>query len=182
MMVITLFNTLLGLPTVIIGLVLYSLFSRSGPLGFLNLLFTPEAILIGQIILALPILIALTISTSEKLDYRIIETAKSLGASKFQTMRLLFREGKIAFITVMMTAFGRVLTELGSAIMVGGNIKGYTRTMATTITLETSKGEIGKSIALGIILLLASLLINLIINLIYLRQQLFYGKKRVDPV
>lgn len=160
-----LFNSLLSLPTVIIGLFLYFLFSRNGPFGFFELLFTPSIIIIGEIMLSCPIIVALTVSSAENLDKRILETTKMLGASKIDTIKILFNEGKISFMIVIMTAFGRILTELGCALMVGGNIKEYTRTLTTAIILETQRGEFEKSMALGIILLLISLSVNILVNL-----------------
>jgi tungstate transport system permease protein len=160
--IITIFNTLLGLPTVVIGLILYALLSRRGPLGFLELLFSPSAIIIGEIILALPIIVALSIGLSQKIDVRVYETLKILHATKSQTLLIIFKEYKAQFILIVLTSFGRVITELGSSLIVGGNIKGLTRTLSGAITLETQKGELANAMAFGIALILLSLGVNII--------------------
>lgn len=157
---ITLFNTLMSLPTVVVGLFLYALISRRGPFGVLGLLFTPTAMIIGQFILATPIMIALTTSATQGVDPRIRSTAMVLGANPYQAAFALFLEARFAIIAAVVTGFGRVIGEVGAAMMLGGNIRGYTRTLATAIALETSKGEFGFALALGIILMTLALGVN----------------------
>jgi len=158
---ITLFNTLMAFPTVVVGLLLYSFISRQGPLGSLGLLFTPWAMVIGQFILATPIIIALTISATHGIDPRVRLTALSMGANSLQTAWTILSEARFALISAVITGFGRVITEVGCALMVGGNIRGYTRTMTTAIALETAKGEFAFAMALGFILLMVAFLINI---------------------
>ena len=157
---ITLFNTLMAFPTVVVGLLLYSFISRQGPLGPLGLLFTPWAMVIGQFVLATPIVVALTISATQGIDPRVRLTALSMGANTFQTALTVLSEARFALISAVIAGFGRVITEVGCALMVGGNIRGYTRIMTTAIALETSKGEFAFSLALGLILLMVAFLVN----------------------
>lgn len=154
-------QTLLALPTVVIGLVLYMLLSRQGPLGGLRLLFTQEAMIIGEAVLAFPILAALTLAAVQGADSRAAETARTLGASGFRTALTVLFEVRFAVIAAMVSGFGRVISEIGCAMMVGGNIAGVTRNITTAIALETSKGEFVQGIALGIVLVAIALLINL---------------------
>lgn len=160
--VIILLNTLMALPTVVVGLTVFSFISRQGPLGSLGLLYTPTAMILGQFILATPIVAALSFSAVQSTDPRVQETAVTLGASRFQTALTITSEAKFAITAAIVAGFGRVIAEVGSAMMLGGNIKGYTRTMTTTIALETSKGEFGLGIALGIILLIVAFTINIL--------------------
>ncbi|OGL41158.1 MAG: ABC transporter permease [Candidatus Schekmanbacteria bacterium GWA2_38_9] len=166
---ITVFNTLMALPTVVVGLFVYSLISRKGPLGVLDLLFTPRAIIIGEFILATPIIIALSISAIQGIDSRVKATAMTLGANPFQVAIAIVSEARFAILAAIIAGYGRVIAELGSALMLGGNIKGYTRTMATAIGLETSKGEFGFALAIGFILLIVAFSIN--ISLQYIQQK-----------
>ncbi|OGL42530.1 MAG: ABC transporter permease [Candidatus Schekmanbacteria bacterium GWA2_38_11] len=166
---ITVFNTLMALPTVVVGLFVYSLISRKGPLGVLGLLFTPKAIIIGEFILATPIIIALSISAIQGMDPRVRTTAMTLGANTLQVALVIVSEARFAIFAALIAGYGRVIAELGSALMLGGNIKGYTRTMATAIGLETSKGEFGFALALGFILLIVAFSIN--ISLQYIQQK-----------
>ncbi len=159
---ITLFNTLLSLPTVVVGLMVFGFISRQGPLGFMGLLFTPAAMVIGQFILAFPIITALTISAVQGLDRRIRPTALTLGANRYQTTLALLSEARFAIMAAIIAGFGRIIGEVGAAIMPGGNIKHYTRTITTAIALETSKGEFGFAIALGIILMVVAFSVNLL--------------------
>ena len=153
-------NTLMAVPTVVIGLTLYSLLYRQGFLGGLGLLFTPAAIALGQIVLATPIVAALTVSSVGELELEIKRTAMTLGASGFQALIAVARESRYALLVAFSAGFGRVIAEVGSAMMIGGNIRGYTRTMTTAIALETGKGEFGLGLALGIVLLLVALSVN----------------------
>jgi len=159
-------QTLYSLPTVTVGLLVFLLLSRSGPLGSLDLLFTPTGMVIGQTLLITPIMIGLTIAAIGAVGTQIRDTARSLGATEFQIILTVIKEAKPAVLAAVLLGFGRALSEVGVAMMIGGNIRGYTRVLTTAIALETSMGNIEFSIALGIILLSISLLINLILNLV----------------
>ena len=161
---VSLVNTLLALPTVVIGLIVYSLISRRGPLGIFGLLYTPLAMIIGQFILAVPIIIALTHSAVQGIDKRVRNTALTLGATEAQSAWTLIKEARYAVLAAVITGFGRVIAEVGAAMMLGGNIKGSTRVMTTAIALETAKGEFGFAIALGIILLFVAFSINILLH------------------
>mgnify|MGYP001083207500 CR=1 FL=1 len=166
---INLIQTFYSIPTVVVGLFVFLLFSRAGPLGGLNLLFTPTVMVIGQMILITPVLLGLTISALSGVDKAIPETARSLGASDFQTVAVVLKEARFAVMAAILLAFGRAISEVGLALMVGGNIRGFTRVFTTAISLETSKGDIELAIALGIILILIALIINLVLNRIQQR-------------
>ena len=159
--VITIFNTLMALPTTAVGLFCYAFLSRSGPLGFLGLLFTPSAIIIGEVILCFPIITAFAISVADGINPLVRDTAYTLGASRFQALRAAAGEGRIGFLCAIVSGFGRVIAEVGSAMMLGGNIRGHTRTIPTAIALETGKGEFALGMALGIILLVLALSVNI---------------------
>jgi tungstate transport system permease protein len=161
---INLIQTLYSLPTVTVGLLVFLFLSRSGPLGSLNLLFTPTGMVIGQTILITPIMIGLTIAALGGVGSQIRDTARSLGATEFQIIITVIKEAKPAVLAALLLGFGRALSEVGVAMMIGGNIRGYTRVLTTSIALETSMGNIEFSIALGIILLSISLIVNLIVN------------------
>lgn len=162
-------QTFFSIPTVTIGLFVFVLLSRAGPLGGLNLMFTPTAMVIGQMILVTPILLGLTISALSGVDEAILDTALSLGASKFQSMIVVLKEVRFAVMAAIIMGFGRTISEVGVALMVGGNIKGFTRVITTAISLETSKGELELSIALGIILIFLALIVNIVLNRIQQR-------------
>ena len=159
--VITLFNTLMAIPTVVIGLFVFSFISRQGPLGVLGLLFTPAAMVIGQFLLATPIVVALSYAAIQGIDPRVKMTALTLGARSHQVIITLLLEARFAIIAAVIAGFGRVIGEVGSAMMLGGNIRGYTRTISTAIALETSKGEFSLGLALGMILLTVALSVNI---------------------
>jgi tungstate transport system permease protein len=163
-------DTLLSLPTVFIGLVIYALLTRHGPLGEAGLLFTIPGIAIGQAILSLPIVIALTATAVEASDRNLHITLMSLGANRKQIAVSTLWEVRLGILAAAVTATGRVLTEVGISLMVGGNIKWHTRTITTAIALETSKGEFGMGIALGLVLLLIALTVN--ISLAGLRRRI----------
>ena len=160
---VTIINTLMAMPTVVIGLLVYILLSRSGPLGFLSILYTPTAMIVAQFILALPIITAFTYAAVSGVDERVRKTAESLGASPFQASWMVLKEGRLGIIAAILAGFGRVIAEVGSAIMVGGNIRGYTRTMTTAITLETAKGNFELGLTLGVMLLVVALSITIIV-------------------
>jgi tungstate transport system permease protein len=162
--VITLLNTLLAFPTVVIGLVLYGVLSRQGPLGSLGLLFTPAALIVGQSVLAVPVVTSYAVSAVQGADARVVPTALTLGCGRVQTFVLLLREVRFAVIAAVVAGFGRVISEVGVAMMLGGNIRTYTRTMTTAIALETSKGELAFGLALGIILVGVALAVNVAFN------------------
>ncbi len=161
---IALIQTFYSVPTVLVGLLVFLSFSRQGPLGGFHLMFTPELMIIGQAILVSPILLGLVISALAGTDKRLKQTAVSLGASHIQGAVLVMREARYAMLTAMTMGFGRAISEVGLALMVGGNIRGFTRTLTTAISLETAKGDVELSIALGIILLLIALLVNVAMN------------------
>ena len=161
---INIIQTLFSVPTVVIGLFLLVLLSRAGPLGQLGMLFTPTAMVISQMILIIPLLLGLTISALSGVSKEIVDTATSLGASGFQTVWLVLREARYAVLAAVIMGFGRAISEVGCALMVGGNIKGATRIITTAISLEAGKGELELAIALGIILLLLALIINVALN------------------
>ncbi len=166
---INLIQTFFSIPTVAIGLFVFVLFSRAGPLGGLNLLFTPTVMVLGQIVLITPILLGLTISALSGVDKAILDTARSLGASGFQTAIIVLKEARFAVMAAVIMGFGRAISEVGIALMVGGNIRGFTRVITTAISLETSKGDLELSLALGIILIIVALTINIILNRIQQR-------------
>jgi tungstate transport system permease protein len=153
-------NTMMAFPTVVVGLLFYALLSRRGPLGALGLLFTPAGISIGLFVLALPTVVNLTLAAIHGLDPRLIVTCKLLGATTTQQIGKILREARFAITAAVVVAFGRVLSEVGIAMMLGGNIRGLTRTMTTAIALETSKGEFELGLALGIVLLAVALGVN----------------------
>jgi len=157
-------QTLFSVPTVLVGLLLLVLFSRAGPLGEFGILFTPPAMVIGQMILIIPLLLGLTISALSGVSREIVDTATSLGASGFQAVLLVLKEARYAVLAAVIMGFGRAISEVGCALMVGGNIRGATRVITTSIALETSKGELALAIALGIILLFLALIINIVLN------------------
>ncbi len=166
---LALLNTLMALPTVVVGLLLFGLLSRQGPLGPLGLLFTPLAMIAGQTVLATPIVANLVLAAVTGADQRIINTALTLGASRFQAAIQLLREIRFGVMAAVIAGFGRVIAEVGVAMMLGGNIRNSTRTMTTAIALETSKGEFAFGLALGILLLSVALLVNLFLNVLQQR-------------
>jgi len=157
-------QTLFAMPTVLVGLIVLVFLSRTGPLGFFRILFTPYAMVIGQILLISPLLLGFTISALSGVSKEIVDTATSLGASGFQTVWLVLREARYAVLAAVIMGFARAISEVGCAMMVGGNIKGATRVMTTAIALEASKGDIALGMALGIILLFLALIINIALN------------------
>jgi tungstate transport system permease protein len=161
---INLIQTFYSVPTVAVGLLVFLLFSRAGPLGFLELLFTPTIMVIGQVILISPIILGLTVSALSGVDKVVYETAVAMGASRFQAATTVIGEARFAIYSTVIMGFGRAISEVGLALMVGGNIRGYTRVMTTAISLETSKGDIVLSIALGMILISLALIINFALN------------------
>ncbi len=153
-------NALMGLPPVVAGLLVYLLLSNAGPLGVLQLLYTPEAMIVAQVILVTPIIAALTRQTCEDLLEEYRDQLRSLGASSAEIVTTLLWDGRYRLITAVLAGFGRAIAEVGAVMIVGGNIDHVTRTMTTTIALETSKGNIALALALGIILLAIALAVN----------------------
>jgi len=171
-MVITLLNTMLALPTVVIGLFVYAFVSRRGILGMFDLLYTQNAIIIGQVFLITPLVAALTVAAVSRIDERYSKTAKTLGASTLQTMLVILREAQFGICAAVISAFGRVVSEIGISMMLGGNIKGFTRTMTTAMALEYDKGAFTLAVALGLVLMTISLLINIVFNFVQGRGRL----------
>ncbi|MBF0519887.1 MAG: ABC transporter permease [Nitrospirae bacterium] len=162
-------NALLGLPPVLVGLLLYLFLSRRGPLGFLSILYTPYAMVIAQSILAFPHVCAISASAIRGVNPNLKLLCKTLGATEFQTALTIIREARFGIITAVMAAFGRVISEVGAILIVGGNILGVTRVMTTAIVLETDKGDFELALALGIVLLSVSLIINTLVSKIQSR-------------
>ncbi|QWR78120.1 ABC transporter permease [Candidatus Magnetomonas plexicatena] len=162
-------NALLGLPPVLVGLLLYLILSRRGPLGSLSILYTPYAMVIAQSILAFPHVCAISATAIRGVNPNIKQLCKTLGATEFQTALTIIREARFGIITAVMAAFGRVISEVGAILIVGGNILGVTRVMTTAIVLETDKGDFELALALGIVLLSVSLLINALVSKIQSR-------------
>lgn len=162
----TIVDTFLAIPTVVIGLVVYTSLSQAGLFGEYNLLFTQKAIIIGQIFLGLPIIIALTAAQVEMVDKRLYLSLKGLGASSYQILKATLLEARFGLMTAAMTAYGRIITEIGISMMVGGNIKYHTRTITTAISLETGKGEFVTGIALGLVLFVVALLVNISLTIL----------------
>ncbi len=158
--IIVLTNAFLGLPPVVVGVTLYLLLSRSGPLGFASLLFTPAAMVFAQTLLATPIAVALVHRSSSQLWAEFRDLARIDGLSSVRSIALLFALGRPSLMTAFLAAFGRAIAEVGAIIIVGGNIRGFTRTMTTAIALETSKGDLPLSLGLGLILLVLSVIVS----------------------
>ena len=171
--VLALLNTALALPSVVVGLVVYLLLSRSGPLGFLGWLFSFKAMVLAQSILVLPVVMALVRQTIEDADRSHGEQFQSLGAGRLMRSLILLWDERYALLTVLIAAFGRAISEVGAVMVVGGNIDGFTRVMTTSIALETSKGDLPLALALGMVLLGVVLLLNVLIAVLRrMRQQL----------
>ena len=169
---ITVLNTLLAMPTVVIGLFVYAFISRRAIFGAFDLLYTQKAIIIGQVILIIPIVTTFTIAAISRIDDRYRKTALTLGANVFQTAIIIIREARFGIVASIIIAFGRVIAEVGISMMLGGNARGFTRTMTTAMALEYDKGEFVLSVALGIVLLMVSFGMNIFFNY-------FQGKTRV---
>lgn len=163
---ITALNSLTAVPTVLIGLLVYGFISRQGPLGGFGLLFTPEAIILGDAILAAPIVANFTLAAVRGADPAIVPTALTLGATRAQSTLTLVAEIRFGVVAAVISGFGRVVSEVGVAMMLGGNIRGFTRTMTTAIALETSKGEFALGIALGLALLCVAFAVNVLLHML----------------
>ena len=163
LVVVMVFRAGMAVPTVFIGIICYSLFHRRGPLGPTDLLFTPWAIVAGEFVLALPIILSITHGAVKALDRRVGETARTLGAGPMRRWRTYISEARVGVTLAVLTAFARCVSELGIAMMVGGNIKGRTRTLATATAMETAKGDFGRGLAMGFILVTVALLVCIFI-------------------
>ena len=163
-LLINIIQTLYSMPTVFVGLLVFITFSRAGPLGSLGVLFSPTAIIIGYVVLISPIMAGVTISALRGIAPEIQETAISLGASRTQAIYAVVREARDGVSTAVLLGFGRAISEIGVAIMVGGNIRGYTRTLTTAMALETSMGNFELAMALGIILVSLALAVNILVS------------------
>jgi tungstate transport system permease protein len=161
---ISIIQTCYSLPTVFVGLLVFLVFSRAGPLGLFGIMFTPQVMVIGQVVLISAIVTGLTISALSGVSPAIRETAISLGASRFQSVWAVLKEARFAVLTAVMVGFGRAISEVGLALMVGGNIRGYTRVLTTAISLETGKGEMALALALGFILVALALIVTVLAN------------------
>lgn len=170
--VISLINTGMGLPPVVVGLFVTIMIWRSGPLGFLEILYTPYAMIIAQAIIATPIVMGISLASIQSLPANLRLQILSLGASRLQMAWVLIKESKLPLLAAVMAGFGGVISEVGASIMVGGNIKGYSRVLTTATVMETSKGNFDIAIALGIILLILAFLVNLLLTQMQQRQHL----------
>ena len=163
---LTVVNTTLAFPTVVVGLLLYGMLSRHGPLGGIGWLYTWQAIVVGDVLLALPIAAALSAAAIQGVDPRIRRTAETLGAGRWLTAWTVTREARFALAAVITAAFGQVVAEIGTAMIVGGNIRGSTRTLTTAVALYTSQGDFGMALALGLILVVLALLVNIALQVL----------------
>ena len=169
--VISLINTGMGLPPVVVGLFVTIMIWRSGPLGFLEILYTPYAMIIAQAIIATPIVMGISLASIQSLPANLRLQILSLGASRLQMAWILIKESKLPLLAAVMAGFGGVISEVGASIMVGGNIKGYSRVLTTATVMETGKGNFDIAIALGIILLILAFLVNLLLTHVQQRQR-----------
>ncbi len=169
--VVSLINTGMGLPPVVIGLFVTIFLWRNGPLGILGILYTPAAMIIAQAIIATPIVMGISLAAMQQLPQKLRWQILALGATRRQMVWLLIKEAKLPLLAAVMAGFGGVISEVGASIMVGGNIKGYTRVLTTATVMETSRGNFDVAIALSIILLMLAYLINLILTQIQQRER-----------
>jgi tungstate transport system permease protein len=170
--VVALVNTGMGLPPVVVGLFISILLWRSGPLGFLNLIYTPTAMVVAQVVIAFPIVAGLTMAAFQTLDPKLRLQLLGIGASRPQLLWLLCKEAQLPLLAAVMAGFGGVISEVGSVLMVGGNIKGQTRVLTTATVLETSMGNFGTAIALGVILLTLAFGVNFLLTRIQQQEQI----------
>lgn len=173
---VALINTGMGLPPVVVGLFVSIFLWRSGPLGFLELLYTPTAMVIAQVVIAFPIVAGLTMAAFQTLNPNLALQLLGIGASRFQLLWLLCKEARLPLLAAVMAGFGGVISEVGASMMVGGNIRGQTRVLTTATVLETGKGNFEIAIALGLILLLLTFAVNYLLTRIQQREQLRWPK------
>ncbi|OPY82208.1 MAG: Sulfate transport system permease protein CysW [Syntrophorhabdus sp. PtaU1.Bin153] len=169
--VVSLINTGMGLPPVVVGLFVTIFLWRSGPLGFLGVLYTPTAMVVAQSVIATPIVMGITLAAIQQLPRRLRLQILALGATRFQMIWTLIKEAKLPLLAAVMAGFGGVISEIGASIMVGGNIKGYSRVLTTATVMETGKGNFDVAIALSIILLVLTYLINLVLTYVQQRER-----------
>ena len=169
--VISTINTGMGLPPVVVGLFVSIFLWRNGPFGFLGILYTPLAMVIAQTIIAAPLVMGITVAAIQHLPRNLRYQILALGATRLQMMRLLVREARLPLLAAVMAGFGGVISEVGASIMVGGNIKGYTRVLTTATVMETSRGNFDIAIALGIILLVLSFIVNAMLTHVQQRER-----------
>ncbi|MCX5912669.1 MAG: ABC transporter permease [Deltaproteobacteria bacterium] len=169
--VVSLINTGMGLPPVVVGLFVTIFLWRNGPLGFLGILYTPAAMILAQVVIATPIVMGITLAAIQALPRNLRLQILALGATRIQMVWILVKEAKLPLLAGVMAGFGGVISEVGASIMVGGNIKGYSRVLTTATVMETSRGNFDIAIALGIILLLLAYFINLILTHIQQRER-----------
>jgi tungstate transport system permease protein len=169
--ILTIINIGMGLPPVVAGLWISILLWRSGPLGHLHLLYSPTAIVMAQVLVSLPIVTGLTSSAFQQINEKMLLQIKALGATKIQTIMILIKQTKIAIVAAIMAGFGRVIAEVGAAMMVGGNIQGDTRILTTSIVMEVSKGNFDVALAISFILLTVALLITAALTLLQQRRR-----------
>lgn len=163
-LLVSIFNTALSIPAVVVGLTLYILLSKAGPLGAWRLLFTQDAMILGQMCLCFPLLVAMAHSALQASDRRAWETALTLGATPFRALLTILHETRFGLVGALVASFGRIIAEVGSSMMLGGNILNYTRNIPTAIALETSKGSFAEGIALGMVLLFMALFLNILLG------------------
>jgi tungstate transport system permease protein len=163
-------NTGMGMPPVVVGLIVWLVLARGGVLGSLNLLYTPQAMVIAQFLIALPLVIGFTAASVQALPARLPELLQSLGATRMQRLWYLCREARLGLLAAVMAAFGAIISEVGAAMTVGGNLRGSTRVLTTAIVTVTGRGELGQALALGLILLLLAFMVNLILTLVQQRR------------
>jgi tungstate transport system permease protein len=163
---LTMVNTALAFPTVVVGLLLYGILSRRGPLGGFGWLYTWQAIVAGDVLLALPIAAALSAAAVQGVDPRVRRTAETLGAGPWHTAWTVAREARFALAAVITAAFGQVVAEIGAAMILGGNIRGSTRTLTTAVALYTSQGDFGMALALGLVLIILALVVNIALQVL----------------
>ncbi len=169
--VVSVINTGMGLPPVVVGLFVTIFLWRSGPLGFLGILYTPLAIIVAQAVIATPIVMGITVAAMQQIPRKMRLQILGLGATRFQMVWMLLREARLSLLAAVMAGFGGVISEIGASIMVGGNIKGYTRVLTTATVMETSKGNFDVAIALSIILLALAYFINLLLTYVQQRER-----------
>ena len=169
--VVSLVNTGMGLPPVVVGLFVTIFLWRNGPLGFLEILYTPTAMIFAQAVIATPIVMGITLAAIQQLPPKLRLQILALGATRLQMVWILIKEARLPLLAAVMAGFGGVISEVGASIMVGGNIKGYSRVLTTATVMETSRGNFDIAIALGIILLLMAYLINLVLTHIQQRER-----------
>jgi tungstate transport system permease protein len=177
---ISIIQTCYSIPTVFVGLLVYLVFSRSGPLGVFGILFTPQVMVIGQVVLISAIVTGLTISALSGVSPAIRETATTLGASRLQSVWVVVKEARFAVLTAVLVGFGRAISEVGLALMVGGNILGYTRVLTTAISLYTGQGEIALSLALGFILVALALIVTVLANRFLMSKEVNIAQSRAS--